>query len=201
MLDQGPPRPFRSRKTLRRSTRRFPGAKSTIRSSGTKSRRSTRGASRSGTRCRWPGTLPVARRHRARIVRWRHSLFGRLPWCVAGVEPPQFDRSGSTISPQCRAAATSAPLLSATMTTARRFVFGERPGGGTITAAEISDTPSVGHLRNYSKYLIPAGARDLLTGVAIVRALDKLVANIGLTLPIVLLLAAVTIWSTPLRVA
>lgn len=87
--------------------------------------------------------------------------------------------------------------LSATMTTARRFVFGERPGGGTITAAEISDTPSVGHLRNYSNYLIPAGARDLLTGIAIV--VRGLVANIGLTLPIVLLLAAVTIWSTPLR--
>src|SRR6478736_3694034 len=30
--------------------------------------------------------------------------------------------------------------LSATMTTARRFVFGERPAGGTVTSAEISDT-------------------------------------------------------------
>ncbi|MBR0881099.1 hypothetical protein ABIF65_006984 [Bradyrhizobium japonicum] len=87
--------------------------------------------------------------------------------------------------------------LSATMTTARRFVFGERPAGVTVTSAEISDTPSVGHLRNYSNYLIPAGARDLLTGVAIV--VRGLVANIGLTLPIVLLLAAITIWSTPLR--
>ena len=87
--------------------------------------------------------------------------------------------------------------LCATMTKAQRFVFGERPVGGTATAAEISDTPSVGHLRNYSNYLIPAGARDLLTGVAIV--VRGLVANIGLTLPIVLLLAAVTIWSTPLR--
>ncbi|MDE5441900.1 cell division protein [Bradyrhizobium sp. CSA207] len=87
--------------------------------------------------------------------------------------------------------------LSATMTAAGRFVFGERPVAGTVTAAEISDTPSVGHLRNYSNYLIPAGARDLLTGFAIV--VRGLVANIGLTLPIVLLLAAVTIWSTPLR--
>ncbi|OPY95119.1 cell division protein [Bradyrhizobium sacchari] len=87
--------------------------------------------------------------------------------------------------------------LSATMTAARRFVFGERPVGGTVTAAEISDTPSVGHLRNYSNYLIPAGARDLLTGIAIV--VRGLTANIGLTLPIVLLLAAVTVWSTPLR--
>ena len=87
--------------------------------------------------------------------------------------------------------------LSATMTTARRFVFGERPAGENRHAAEISDTPSVGHLRNYSNYLIPAGFRDLLTGIAIV--VRGLVANIGLTLPVVLLLAAVTIWSTPLR--
>ena len=87
--------------------------------------------------------------------------------------------------------------LSATMTAARRFVFGERPVGGTVTAAEISDTPSVGHLRNYSNYLIPAGARDLLTGIAIV--VRGLIANVGLTLPVLLLLAAVTVWSTPLR--
>ncbi|WP_063694075.1 cell division protein [Bradyrhizobium stylosanthis] len=87
--------------------------------------------------------------------------------------------------------------LSATMTAARRFVFGERPLGGAVTAAEISDTPSVGHLRNYSNYLVPAGARDLLTGIAIV--VRGLVANVGLTLPVLLLLAAVTVWSTPLR--
>jgi hypothetical protein len=87
--------------------------------------------------------------------------------------------------------------LSATMTVTRRFVFGERPAGGTVTASEISDTPSVGHIRNYSNYLIPAGFRDLLTGIAIV--VRGLIANIGLTLPVVLLLGAVTIWSTPLR--
>ncbi|MBR0825205.1 cell division protein [Bradyrhizobium manausense] len=87
--------------------------------------------------------------------------------------------------------------LSATMTVARRFVFGERPAGGTVAASEISDTPSVGHIRNYSNYLIPAGVRDVLTGIAIV--VRGLIANIGLTLPVVLLLAAVTIWSTPLR--
>ncbi|MGY8633666.1 cell division protein [Bradyrhizobium sp. 14AA] len=87
--------------------------------------------------------------------------------------------------------------LSATMTVTGRFVFGERPSGGTATANEISDTPAVGHIRNYSNYLIPAGFRDLLTGIAIV--VRGLIANIGLTLPAVLLLAAVTIWSTPLR--
>ncbi|MDH2401706.1 cell division protein [Bradyrhizobium sp. SSUT18] len=87
--------------------------------------------------------------------------------------------------------------LSATMTVAGRFVFGERPSGGTATANEISDTPSVGHIRNYSNYLIPAGVRDLLTGIAIV--VRGLIANIGITLPVVLMLAAVTIWSTPTR--
>jgi predicted acylesterase/phospholipase RssA len=87
--------------------------------------------------------------------------------------------------------------LSTTMTVTGRFVFGERPAGGIATASEISDTPSVGHIRNYSNYLIPAGVRDLLTGIAIV--VRGLIANIGLTLPVVLLLAAVTIWSTPLR--
>ncbi|MGT2435731.1 cell division protein [Bradyrhizobium betae] len=87
--------------------------------------------------------------------------------------------------------------LSATMTVTQRFVFGERPSGDTATANEISDTSSVGHIRNYSNYLVPAGVRDLLTGIAIV--VRGLIANIGLTLPVVLLLAAVTIWSTPLR--
>lgn len=87
--------------------------------------------------------------------------------------------------------------LSTTMTVTGRFVFGQRPAGGAAAASEISDTPSVGHIRNYSNYLIPAGFRDLLTGIAIV--VRGLVANIGLTLPIVLLFAAVTIWSTPLR--
>ncbi|MEY9271871.1 hypothetical protein ABIE90_001768 [Bradyrhizobium diazoefficiens] len=87
--------------------------------------------------------------------------------------------------------------LSTTMTVTGRFVFGERPTGETVTASEISDTPSVGHIRNYSNYLVPAGFRDLLTGIAIVAR--GLIANIGLTLPAVLLLAAVTIWSTPLR--
>lgn len=87
--------------------------------------------------------------------------------------------------------------FSATMTVARRFVFGERQSGGTVAASEISDTPSVGHIRNYSNYLIPAGIRDVLTGIAIV--VRGLIANIGLTFPVVLLLAALTVWSTPLR--
>jgi Patatin-like phospholipase len=48
--------------------------------------------------------------------------------------------------------------LSATMTKTGRFVFGERSAAGPAAApaGEISDTPAVGHLRNYSNYLIPA---------------------------------------------
>ncbi|MGY8680876.1 cell division protein [Bradyrhizobium sp. UFLA05-153] len=109
-----------------------------------------------------------------------HNLFGRIDYL-------------STVS----GGGYIGTSLGATMTVARRFVFGERPAGDTATACEISDTPSVGHIRNYSNYLIPAGVRDLLTGIAIV--VRGLIANIGLTLPIVLMLAAVTIWSTPTR--
>jgi hypothetical protein len=88
--------------------------------------------------------------------------------------------------------------LSATMTRAGRFVFGEKPlGGSADRASKISDTPAVGHIRNYSNYLVPAGARDLLTGIAIV--VRGLVANIGFALPVVLLLAVLTIFSNPAR--
>ena len=89
--------------------------------------------------------------------------------------------------------------FTATMTRAREFVFGKvsTPGTGAARAAEISDTPAVGHLRNYSNYLIPAGARDLLTGMAIV--VRGLVANLGLTLPVLLVLAAITVLSNQAR--
>lgn len=87
------------------------------------------------------------------------------------------------------------------MTVAKRFVFGQppNPGAKSAKASEVSDTPEVGHIRNYSNYLVPAGARDLLTGLAIV--VRGLVANVGLTLPIVLVLAIVTIMSNPARSA
>jgi hypothetical protein len=80
-----------------------------------------------------------------------------------------------------------------------RFVFGNLPTGGARTppASEISDTEEVGHIRNYSNYLFPAGARDVVTGIAIV--VRGLVANIGIVLPLVLLFAAFTIWSNPSR--
>lgn len=88
--------------------------------------------------------------------------------------------------------------FSATTTASGRFVFGEKPAPATAArASEISDTPAVGHIRNYSNYLIPAGARDFFTGIAIV--VRGLVANAGFAFPMVLALAAVTILSNPAR--
>ena len=84
--------------------------------------------------------------------------------------------------------------LTATMTRTGKFAFGKAPATG---ASEISDTPAVGHIRNYSNYLIPAGMRDLLTGIAIV--VRGLVANLSLTLPVVLVLAAITVLSNAAR--
>src|SRR5207253_8917380 len=78
--------------------------------------------------------------------------------------------------------------LVATMTKANgQFVFGQEPAapGGAPLSSEISDTAAVGHIRNYSNYLIPAGLRDLITGIAIV--VRGLVANLSIILPFVLL--------------
>ena len=89
--------------------------------------------------------------------------------------------------------------LTATMTMTGEFVFGRASvaGVGGEQSDEISDTPAVGHIRNYSNYLIPAGLRDGLTGAAIV--VRGLVANLSLVLPIVLLLAAITVLTNPAR--
>ncbi|RXH24702.1 cell division protein [Bradyrhizobium nanningense] len=87
--------------------------------------------------------------------------------------------------------------FTASMARAQNFVFGSGPSPGAQNANEISDTPAVGHIRNYSNYLVPAGARDLLTGVAIV--VRGLVANLSLTLPVVLLVAVITILSNAAR--
>jgi Patatin-like phospholipase len=87
--------------------------------------------------------------------------------------------------------------LTATMTSTQgEFAFGIPPTA-EFAGAEISDTAAVGHLRNYSNYLIPAGGRDLLTGVTIV--IRGLVANLALVLPVILLLAALTVLANPLR--
>jgi hypothetical protein len=89
--------------------------------------------------------------------------------------------------------------VTATMAKTGRFAFGAAPvaGQGGRLASEISDTPAVGHVRNYSNYLIPNGFRDALTAAAII--VRGLIANVALVLPIVLLLAALTIASNPNR--
>jgi len=90
--------------------------------------------------------------------------------------------------------------LTATMTMDRgRFVFGNQPRHGSRVplASEISDSDEVGHIRNYSNYLFPAGMRDVMTGFAIL--VRGLVTNLGLVLPFLLFFAAVTIASNPYR--
>ena len=93
--------------------------------------------------------------------------------------------------------------LTATMTESKgKFVFGSQPSKvvkDKPLVSEITDTKAVGHLRNYSNYLIPAGARDVVTGLAII--VRGLVANFGIVFPIVLLLATLTILSNPNRSA
>lgn len=94
--------------------------------------------------------------------------------------------------------------LSAAMAAAGgAFPFGSAPQTMEATtkqrppAADISDTLAVGHIRNYSNYLIPRGFRDVLSASAII--LRGLVANSSFVVPVLLLLAAVTAWSNPVR--
>ncbi|MCC6776279.1 MAG: patatin-like phospholipase family protein [Hyphomicrobiales bacterium] len=94
--------------------------------------------------------------------------------------------------------------LTTTMTKTRGgFVFGRSTGprvsvDGQGRPPDVMDSGSVGHLRNYSNYLIPRGARDLLaTALAIV--VRGLVANLALVLPVVLIIAALTILGNPSR--
>src|SRR5262245_25822201 len=95
--------------------------------------------------------------------------------------------------------------LTATMTkTEGGFVFGTSTGprGASVAGMQpappdVKDSGSVGHIRNYSNYLIPRGARDLVTAVAII--VRGLAANAALVLPFVLLLALITILIFPDR--
>jgi hypothetical protein len=78
------------------------------------------------------------------------------------------------------------------------FVFGE---GNQKTRAksysDLKDTAAVAHIRDYSNYLIPRGLPSLFSALAIV--LRGLVANAALILPVVLFLAAVTVFANPTR--
>jgi hypothetical protein len=93
--------------------------------------------------------------------------------------------------------------LTATMTkTEGNFVFGVSTGGAPDAAPgtrppDVKDSGSVHHLRNYSNYLIPFGARDLATATAII--VRGWIANVSLVLPVVLALAALTILCNPYR--
>jgi hypothetical protein len=90
--------------------------------------------------------------------------------------------------------------LSATMSvTGGQFVYVREDTGprDKPRASEVMDTPAVGHIRNYSNYLIPDGMRDVITAAAII--LRGLVANFFTVFPFVLFLAAITIQSNPNR--
>lgn len=90
--------------------------------------------------------------------------------------------------------------ITATMTKAKgEFVFANAGSANPDEpkAAEISDSPAVGHIRNYSNYLIPNGFRDFFADIAIV--LRGLAANLLLVAPVLLALAAITIWANPTR--
>ncbi len=89
--------------------------------------------------------------------------------------------------------------LSASMTVSKGgFAFGETTGKHAGSgASDVKDTPAVGQVRNYSNYLIPFGLRDFLTAIAII--LRGLVSNVVMVLPVVLLLASITVLSNPNR--
>ncbi|MDB5616324.1 patatin-like phospholipase family protein [Tardiphaga sp.] len=94
--------------------------------------------------------------------------------------------------------------LTAAMAGSGVFPFGNaaatpHAGVGAVApqANDISDTPAVGHIRNYSNYLIPNGFRDGLSAAAII--VRGLVANFALVLPVLLVLASFTIFCNPFR--
>lgn len=60
---------------------------------------------------------------------------------------------------------------------------------------DLSDPQALGHIRNYSNYLVPFGKNSLLTDIAVV--VRGLVSNILIVLPILLLAAAATLWAKP----
>ncbi len=92
--------------------------------------------------------------------------------------------------------------VTATMTrTKGAFVFGDSTGkrAGNKRPADVMDTPEVGHLRNYSNYLIPFGGRDFITALAIV--IRGLVTNGAIVLGLMLVIVGFTILGSPTRSA
>ena len=85
-----------------------------------------------------------------------------------------------------------------------KFVFGgsDEPSGsetrrGAMSSEDLKDSKAVGHLRNYSNYLVPKGMWDTVTACGVV--VRGLVANATLSLWLPLLLAGVTVAANPLR--
>jgi len=77
------------------------------------------------------------------------------------------------------------------------FVFGKPAQLGTSARTDVKDSPQLGHLRNYSNYLIPFGGRDVVTALAIITR--GLVANGAIVLAFALIIAAFTIQGNPYR--
>jgi Patatin-like phospholipase len=88
---------------------------------------------------------------------------------------------------------TGAAVSSTMVASGGRFVFAD--AGRQTTHPEIADTAPVGHIRDYSNYLIPAGFKDLVSAITIV--LRGLVANSIIVAPWILLFAAATIAMAP----
>jgi hypothetical protein len=90
--------------------------------------------------------------------------------------------------------------LTATMTkSGGSFVFSDNLLHRTDASriVEVGDSAAVGHLRNYSNYLLPPGGRYF--GELVMTILRGVVPNLGLLLAILLTFAAFTIWSNPNR--
>jgi hypothetical protein len=90
--------------------------------------------------------------------------------------------------------------LTATMTkSGGSFVFRDRHNelSGAPSLLETGDSAAVGHLRNYSNYLLPPGGRYF--GELTMTILRGVIPNLGLLLSILLICATLTILSTPKR--
>ena len=90
----------------------------------------------------------------------------------------------------------SGAAVSSTMATDKgSFIFAQPNGSTNHASSDIADTDAVGHIRNYSNYLVPDGFVDFVSAATIV--LRGLTANTVIILPLILLLAAFTILSNP----
>ena len=78
--------------------------------------------------------------------------------------------------------------VSSAMSRDGEFPFKSKPN-------DMSDPPALGHIRDYSNYLIPRGGKDLLKDLTIV--VRGLVTNLFFILPIILIAAGITVATHP----